>query len=532
MFQTLSFSKIIVIFTTLAILQGCRGNEIRSGSFDGEFLIKSAPVIEKPIKGFSIEPHPFLAPQELSTIHSGGYNSDVHSASGPLGINPKVISRQGSTAPGGMYATTTFDNQGLMIVFMGSFAGFELNLLEPRSLKLLAKYDLPQRPSTFEGVVKMDADVFMKDTSSSYFYLDQQGYAVIADSTQHIQRLGHRQKSNGDWEFFLDQSWDISGHVPNDCMSSTNWFPSQECDPITSVTPDHNGLIWWVTLHGRIGTLNPETDVIKSIQLENEEIQNSFAAARDGIYIVSDYAMYGFKTDKDGAPLVVWREQYDRGDNRKLGAISQGAGSTPTLLGDDYVVIADNADPKVNLLVYRRRPDIQGKRLVCKVPLFNDDKSAVEISMIAWNRSIITKNDYGYTNAFQQETWDQVVGGFTRIDIREDESGCDIFWTSPEISPSVVPKLSAGNGLVYSYTFETQSNGENIWYLMALESSTGKTAFKIRTGAGSKFDGNWGPLAIGPDGTAYITVYGGMISIWDQPLQDSLVTHSSSQTQP
>lgn len=501
---------------SISLLVNCRGDAISSAEIESPFLIKNKTVEAKPISGFTIKQHPYLARQDLSTIHSGGYNSDIHLANGPLANNPQVLSRQGSTAPGGMYATTTFDDDGLLIIFMGSFGGFELNLLEPRTLKLLATYELPQRPSTFEGVIKMDADVFMKDTSSSYFYLDNEGFAVIADSTQHIQRVGHRKNIDGQWEFFLDKKWDMSEHVSNDCMSFGNWFPKGECDPITSVTPDFQGLVWWVTLHGRVGTLNPKTGDIKSIRFETEEIQNSFAASEDGIYIVTDHAMYGFNTLTDGTPNIVWRELYDRGGNRKLGAISQGAGPTPTLIGEDYLAFADNADGKVNLVVYRRRAEVQGERLICKVPLFEAGTSAVEISMIAWDKSIITKNDYGYTNAFQQSSWHEIAGGFTRIDIREDESGCDVIWTSTEKSPSVVPKLSAANGLIYTYTFEPQRNGENAWYLAALESSTGKTVFKIRTGAGSKFDGNWGPLAIGPDSTAYVTVYGGIVAIWDE----------------
>lgn len=517
----ISLTNIIIRSITLVIsamiLIACRGHEISSVSIQAQNFIPMSDYSPKPIEGFQIEPHPFLAPQELSTIHSGGFNSDIHVASGPLGINPRVKSRQGSTAPGGMYATTTFDSKGLLIVFMGSFAGFELNLLEPKTLKLLAKYNLPQRPSTFEGVVKMNPDVFMKDTSSSYFYLDHEDYAVIADSTQRIIRLGHRQKANGEWEFFEANRWDMTSHVPNDCMSFTNWFPNKECDPITSVTPDYDGYIWWVTLHGRVGTLNPNNGEIKSFKFETEEIQNSFAVDKDAVYILTDHAMYAFEKDIEGTPQIQWREEYDRGKSRKLGAISQGSGSTPTLLGEKYLVIADNADPKVNLLVYRRKPAYSGERLVCRVPLFEDHQSAVEISMIAWGNSVITKNDFGYTNAFQQKEWGEVAGGFTRINIRSDESGCDVAWTSKQKSPSIVPKLSAGNGLVYAYTFETNTKGKNAWYLTTIDSATGETVFKVLTGAGSKFDGNWGPIAIGPDGTAYVTSYGGITAIWDNP---------------
>ncbi|TXS12925.1 hypothetical protein EAO71_36045, partial [Streptomyces sp. ms191] len=42
--------------------------------------------------------------------------------------------------------------------------------------------------------------------------------------------------------------------VPHDCVSWTNLFPSGVCDPVTSVMPDWDGRIWWVTRLGRVGT--------------------------------------------------------------------------------------------------------------------------------------------------------------------------------------------------------------------------------------------------------------------------------------
>lgn len=460
--------------------------------------------------------HPFLAPGNVSTIHSGGYNSDVHLPSGPLGHNPQIVTRKGSKFLGGMCSTTVFGKQDLLITYCGTLAGVEFQLLKPRTLELLARYKLPPRPSTFASFITMNADHMMSDTSGgSYFYLDREGFVVFADSAQVVQRLGHRQGASGEWEFYLAESWDLIDYVPLDCLTPTNWFPNGECDPITSVTPDYDGLIWWVTRKGRIGTLDSKTNQVRVIRLEGEEIQNSFAAAENGVFIVSDHAIYALKADAEGTPQILWRESYDRGTVRKLGVATQGSGTTPTLIDDEYVTIADNADEQVHLLVLHRDPDFEGERLICRVPLFNKGQSATEISMIAYNRSIIIGNTYGYWNAIQQKEWDDVVGGISRIDIREDESGCDIKWTSPETSPSGVGKLSIGNGLLYYSTFTPQANGENAWYLTAVDVENGKTIFKILMGAGSNFDVNWGPLTIGPDKTAYIPAINGFISIWD-----------------
>lgn len=476
-----------------------------------------APATPKPFAG-SASDHPAMAGPGLSAMHGDGFSSDVHPAVGPLGNDPQIVSRIGSKYPGGMCATVTFDKGGRLVALCASMAGFELHLLQPRSLELLARFELPGRPSSFQALVKRDAKIVMTDTSGgAYFYLDDQDRAVLIDSRQRLLRVGHRQTDSGEWEFYLADSWELGGdYVPQDCMDWDNWFPEGECDPATAVMPDHEGNIWWVTLRGRVGTLQPETGRIRMMQLEGEEIQNGFSVAEDGVYIVTDHALYSMKAAADGAPTVVWRESYDRGSGKKVGSINQGSGTTPTLIGDRYITVTDNADERINLLVYRREADYEGQRLICSVPLFSKGASATDNSMVAWGRSIFLENNHGYQNAMQQTDWSAVTGGISRIDIREDESGCDTVWTSTEKSPSVVPKMSAGNGLVYFYTFLPQDNGENAWYVMAIDAETGETAFKIRTGAGRNFDNNWAPISIGPDGTLYVGTLKGILAIWDK----------------
>jgi len=313
--------------------------------------------------------------------------------------------------------------------------------------------------------------------------------------------------------------------VPDDCMRPSNWFPEGECDLITAVMPDFQGLLWWVTRSGRIGTINQDTGHIAAIQINGEEIQNGFSVAEDGVYIVSDHAIYGFGAELDGAPSIRWREQYDRGTSRRVGTINQGSGTTPTLMGSQYVTIADNADDRMNLLVYRRLGSDESitNRLVCSVPIFEKGHSVTDNSMIAIGRSIILENNAGFTNSYDQSDWRNAGGGIVRIDIREDESACDVIWNSDERSPSTVPKLSLSNGVAYFYTFEpiqdpTSNEGAtiNAWYLMGLDFATGETLFKIHTGNGKNYDNNWSPITLAPDGTAYVGTTKGMVAIWDE----------------
>lgn len=518
--MTTSHRLTTLIVAALISLAGCR----ESGA---PRPIASAPVSSPGFIGGTAEPrpvalevpvHPFMALPGVAGMHADAYSSDVHPGPGPLGRNPRVITRTGSRMPGGMCATLTFDRSGRLVALCADILGFRLQLMDPATLTMLANYELPARPSTFHALVTLDPDKIMSDTSGgAYYYRDEQDRVVLADSRQRIQRIGHRERAPGHWEFYLADSWDLRDHVPHDCVTPARWFPTGECDPITAVMPDHHGLIWWVTRHARIGTLNPANGEIKRLWLKGEGIENGFSVAADGVSIVTDHALYHFDAAPDGTPRVLWRETYDRGSGRKVGSLCQGSGTTPTLIGGTYVAITDNADERMHVLVYRREPSFTGPRLVCSVPVFARGASTTDNSLIGWSHSILVENNAGYRNALQQKDWDGVAGGIARIDIRNDESGCDIVWTSPERSPSVVPKLSAATGVAYYYTFQAQADGRNAWYLTALDARTGATIFKVLTGVGRNFDNNWGPITLGPDGTAYIGTIGGLVAVRDTP---------------
>jgi len=506
---------VLGLATSGALLLSPKRGDVLAGIDHVPGATSGSPWTPQPIH-VEIGQHPFLAASQYSNLHGGGGNADVNLGPGPLGRNTYLHSRRGTNPPGGMIATTVFTRDGNLISFVGAFAGFELDLLAPRSLHLLARFDLPQRPSTFAAVVTGNMDRVMADTSGgAYFYLDNEDRVVLADADQHVVRIGHRELDSG-WEFYVADDWDVSAHVPNDCLGPKNWFPEGECDPITSVMPDGNGRIWWVTLHGRVGTVDPRDGTSRSMQFAGEQIQNTFAADTDQVYVLTDHALYGMQADDDGLPTVIWRQDYERGGGRKVGNASYGSGTSPTLVGDDWIAIADNGDPRDQLLVYRRARDVEGERLVCAVPLFADGHSAVELSLVAWNRSIVAANSFGYWNAYQQRDYGEAVGGISRIDVREDGSGCDVVWTSDARNPSSVVRMSAEAGLIYAYTVD-EREGTDVWSLTALDARTGEGAFETRVGVGNRFDNSWAPLTIGPDGTAYIGIVTGMISLWDEP---------------
>ncbi|MEU8758736.1 hypothetical protein [Streptomyces sp. NPDC048659] len=480
---------------------------------------EGAPATARPVPAEAPPQHPYLAPNGRSGMHADAAGSGTHPFSGPLGRDPKVSSEK-IAALGGECATVTFDAGGRLVTVCGTFNGFLLKLLDPRSLATLAEYQLPQRSSTVEAITRLDFEKIFKDTSGgAYFYLDDRDRVVLADSRQHILRLAHRQKADGAWEFVVENDWDLTSLVPHDCVSWTNLFPSGVCDPVTSVMPDWDGRIWWVTRLGRVGTVDPATGALRAIRLDGEEIQNSFSVAEDGVSIVSDHALYSFRADPDGTPRIQWRQTYDRGTGTKPGSVNQGSGTTPDLFGQNgakYVAITDNADDRMNILVYRRGADVPAAdRLVCTVPVFGSGASTTDNSLISWGNSLVVENNYGYENITSLTFGRSVVGGATRVDVRPDGSGCDTVWESDVRSPSTVPKLSTANGLLYFYEKRPNVLGIDAWYLTAVDFRTGKRAWSRLTGTGPAYDNNWAPITIGPDGTAYVGVFNGIVAVRD-----------------
>ncbi|MFB7426521.1 hypothetical protein [Streptomyces hydrogenans] len=479
---------------------------------------EGAPATARPLPGAGPARHPYLAPNGRSGMHADGAGSGTHPYPAPLGRKPEVTSEQ--IAPvGGECATATFDAGGRLVTVCGTFTGFLLKLLDPRSLDTLAEYELPQRSSTVEAVTRLDFGKIFKDTSGgAYFYLDDRDRVVLADSRQHVLRIAHGQKADGSWEFTVEDDWDLTPLVPHDCVSWTNLFPDGECDPVTSVMPDWDGRIWWVTRLGRVGTVDPATGTLRAIRLDGEEIQNSFSVAEDGVSIVTDHALYSFRAGDDGTPEVVWREEYDRGTGTKPGSVNQGSGTTPDLFGsrDAYVAITDNADDRMNVLVYRRGADVPAEeRLVCEVPVFRSGASTTDNSLISWGDSLVVENNYGYENPSSLGFGRSVTGGATRIDVRADGSGCDVVWESDVRSPSTVPKLSTANGLLYFYEKRPSNLGIDAWYLTAVDFRTGGRVFSRFTGTGLAYDNNWAPITLGPDGTAYVGVFNGIVAVRD-----------------
>ena len=490
------------------------------------------PASLEPITALPVPEDPYMAPNGRSNIHMDAYQSDTYATGGPLGHAPRVK----SATLLGIGGTVTFDSAGRIVILVLGNGPRRLFLLDPVTLGTQWVLDLP--PSSSSGTAF---------GGGGYYFLDELDRAVIPTVNQQI------------WIVQVRKSRPYLEHV-NTCDLSQLLGQQISDQSIQSVFPDAQGLLWFttsgtvenkqtswtVTSPALVGTLvfqgsnqctvktlalAPPTTPTPTTPTENELISKSFAVdpvpaaqGQGGVFIVSDYAMYRFDAAPDGTPQITWREAYDRGTPPpKPGQIQVGSGTTPTLMGTDFVTIADNANP-IDVLVYRRAAQVQGSRLVCKVPVFEENASATENSLIATNQSIVVENNYGYygpqATLFNRAT----TPGITRIDLNADQSGCNTVWTNnQELIPSVVSQMSLANGLIYTYTKDPDSCSTPgpcytaAWYLTAIDFASGQTVFKRLGGTGLFYNNHYSAVYLGPDQkTAYVGVIGGLIAIRDR----------------
>jgi hypothetical protein len=446
------------------------------------------PAVQHPVYYPAPPADPFMAPNGRSNIHDDAYMSNTNEGPGPLGNGLGVSSYSTS----GDCGSVTFDSRGRIVTVCVGVAGPKLELLDPHSLGLLASFTLPGRVISSKLL-----NVFQDFGGGGYFYLDNHDRAVIPTTSRHIEIVGETAGATPGFQLIRD--YDLSTVV-------------HAGDEITSVLPDWSGRLWFESFDGVVGTIDPASGRIRSIDT-HEETENSFALDETGgVYIVTIKALYRYDAGPQGQPTVTWRMPYPNSGIHKPGQVDAGSGTTPLLMGSRYVAIADNADP-LDIVVYRRARHVTGSRVVCVHPVFNRGSGDTENSLIGTANAMVIENNYGYTGPQSTTGGATTAAGLTRVDINANGRGCHTVWTSIESAPTVVPKLSLSSGLVYTYT--KPANPLDPWYFTALSFATGNTVYQQLAGDGIAFNNNYAPVTLGPDGSAYVGVLDGLVAFRD-----------------
>ncbi|MBN8868138.1 MAG: hypothetical protein J0H98_11345 [Solirubrobacterales bacterium] len=454
------------------------------------------PFKATPVRSATRAPrNPFMAPDPKGNIHNDTWMSDTYPWPGPLGMDPITSS---ASAPPGICATIAFDSRGRIISVCPSIvAPPQARIIDPDTLEVLASHDMPNAPPV-DGTPN-----FQNFAAGGYFYLDGRDRIWVATKTNHLQVLQVTANPDG---FQLERDFDLTRYV------------DPETERINSALPDFRGRVWFVTKqNGKVGVLNRKTGAVHVLRL-GEQIQNSFTVGREGVYVATDRRLYRLGVGPKGRPFVVWKAKYGNTAVAKPGQVDAGTGTTPTILAGGLIAITDNSDP-MRVVVYRTAKKLRRgqQRTVCRMPVFSRGAGATENSLIGTGRSLIVENNYGYTDPFAVGGG-QVVSqaGFARVDIRPKNRGCRKVWVNRELrAPSVVPKPSTRTGLIYTYTRPPDPSGSQGYYWAAIDFRTGRTAWTVYAGSGLRFNNNYAGLGLGPDGTAYLGVIGGMVSLQD-----------------
>ncbi|KIN09154.1 hypothetical protein OIDMADRAFT_38010 [Oidiodendron maius Zn] len=290
-----------------------------------------------------------------------------------------------------------------------------------------------------------------------------------------------------------------------------------------------------------VGYVEP-AGVIRHIGLPGSTIENGIAMSGSTVYLATGPAgdndhpnavgyLYALEPSSEGV-RILYTEKYDAGDGIKLGGISRGSGSSPSLLGNEYVTIIDNANERINLLFFRQaNSPSNSSNLLCKVPLFSPNASANENTLGSHfngdTYSVIVTNSFNAPppiNFFNSTTTinssahkvTNAGPGFARIDPNPQSGERGTRWEA-DLRATGIPTLSTASGPLYQYSqgHDLARNGSYVWYVSGVDYETGEIVFRIRTGAGPLFNNNYQSPTLGPDGAVYTWVQGGIVKVYD-----------------
>jgi hypothetical protein len=484
---------VLVLGAVLALPAAAAAAPIVSEGATSLPAYRGGPAIARPVAPTRPPQNPQLARDPFSNIHNDTWMTDAYAIGGPLGRSPVTRS---NAMPPALCASLAFDRRGRIVSVCPSLgAPPQARIIDPDTLEIVATYDFPQRADP-PGTVG-----FQNFTGGGYFFLDDRDRIWSATKTSHLMVIG---QSRDGRRLRKVADYDLTPVLRDD-------------ERITSALPAFGGRVWFVSKQGgKVGLLDPRTRRIRVRRL-GEEVENSFAVGRRAAYIVSDRRMYRISAGRGGRPRIDWKVTYANSGITKPSQVNAGSGTTPTIMAGGYVAITDNADP-MNVVVYRRATRLRRgqRRVVCEVPVFRRGAGATENSLLTAGRSLIVENNYGYRDPFGPEAGALTEAGFARVDVNRRGTGCRKVWeTRTERAPSVVPKLSTKSGLIYTYTRDADPNGSLPWFWTAISFRTGRTVYKQLAGVGPAFNNNYAGIAIGPGGTAYLGVIGGMLSLRD-----------------
>ncbi len=467
--------------------------------------------------GFALPPklipeHPRLAP--LPAIHFDHYNSSVTNLHAP-GIEDRLdvdLHKERLATILGTCLNFMVDSKGGIYGFCGNlsegFGDSQKGLINVQ-FKLVLFNNRVEKIDEFKILEFTKKKIAGDDLpiNLGYFVMDNEDRVIVVKNRTDIVFV-KKDRSN---KLRAVQIWPMRDKL-------RRVLPREVADHgLAQVMPAYDRGYWAMALGDQenkksafVAMISNSGDVMSHYEFKNEVIENGMAVDSSGAYIVTDYAMYKFISDHSGKISMAWRKSYDRSSYEKKegGVLSKfGSGSTPTLFGskEDLVAITDNADRRVNLLVYHRR---SGRQLF-KIPVFQKDKSANENTVLAYRDSIVVQNWYGSPD--YDEDMKDLVPGLVRFDIRSDRLGYNQKWWNEKFASTATVRLSTRTGLIYG-TIQEDAILEK--YAMAfIDFESGRKVREVHLGRGRGHRIAMSPAYLIPGGWLIQPVRRGMVTI-------------------
>jgi hypothetical protein len=571
-----------------------------------EWLEKNAgqKVYPDPLPPLKKWDHPWLDSRFPSSMHEDSYSSDVSNYAGPIPKEAEVqyfhVLEKGTDFSGMAPAFNFISEDTLVTLSFGRAHTHMLLMYVGDTMKLLDAVQVPGREYSALSLANKEKRMalFRNTMGGAYSYLSKDRWMYIPGADNGIYRI-----YVGYGKFRLDkvQYADVREQMQRGDILDKKVSKKARRNALTAIMPDAEGNVWFTSQQGMVGIIHhsdqtedgcpkvytrmitglgllKKLNAYKGTQYEKvedlpdfllnaekmtpelreefrkyyaievsnfEQIQNSFAVGKDGVYIITDLALHKLRFNEETKDVELdpqWSENmvlggllYDNAVDLKPGHLNRGSGTSPTLMDDRFVAIADNDTSQVNICIF----DQQTGKLVNKFPIFQPDSSACENSIIAYKNTFIVANTYGYEDPF---TVNETPGGVNRFDY--DESKGEFVrvenwppYPEPFDAKTATPKLSTPRGLLYVFNRDEERNPTKHldWHITALDFETGTRVFSIKPFfEEDEFDDNvgglvvkmslgkenydrkvfnnlWGTFSFGPNNSLYIGTYRGFI---------------------
>jgi hypothetical protein len=505
--------------------------------------------------------NPFMAPNGRNNIHDDGYMTDTYTFSGPLG--------GGLTASNLFFrecGSVMFDSQGRIVTICVGLDRPVLALLHPHTLAVQATMPLPVRN------LQSGNNPFNDFSGGGYFYLDHQDHAVLGTNDRHVLEVA----IVGGPAFSTVRDFNLSQVIAaNDGIISVLpdwkgrfWFVTRQ--GMVGTIDRATGEIHTIKLGEGISNsfAVDETGGVfivsdKALYRLDADTQGAPAITWSIVYPNSGVRKPSQSDAGSGTtPTLMgdgkngWVAITDNADPMNVQVYRRAAQIEPPTKKmkkkkkrkkKRKALAAKKKGKKKKKKKHKGRVPAKSRQ-ICSEPVFRKGASATDNSLIGTDKSLVVENNYGYSGVTATMQGGVTEPGLSRIDVIETKTKpkpkrkkkkkgkkkttalaakkkkkkkkpkpivtyeCRTMWTSNERAPSVVPKLSLANGLVYTYTKPQRSDRLDAWFLTALDFRDGKTVYSRLAGSGFGYNNNYAPVTIAADGTAYVGVLGGLVA--------------------